>query len=192
MDVLERLATTDKQYPCKEESVCKNSPLNSLQPKCSECRLSVVASNFGWMTCHWAPKSHKDKHPIIEQEKKRDKLQRLRERAKAKHQKDRGRQRVLKEAARAEKQTERRIIKATRNSGRSNRDGDHVSNGNIVLDTKHQSTIESPVVKLHELDKVRADAKRSGNGRLGGLVLRNKHGRGIVVFAEEDYAKLKL
>jgi hypothetical protein len=42
-------------------------------------------------------------------------------------------------------------------------------------------------VNLAELDKVIEDAKRAGNV-LGGLVLRNKHDRGVIVFDEKNYA----
>lgn len=76
---------------------------------------------------------------------------------------DKGKRKVLKLAVRAEKQTERQLIHATKNSGRSNKDGDHVAAGEITLDTKLQSKRTNPVILLHELVKVGEDARRAGN-----------------------------
>ena len=80
-------------------------------------------------------------------------------------------------------------IKATRNSGRTNKDGDHLLAESIVLDTKLQSQRINPQVNLAELDKVRFQAV-SHNKAFGALVLRNKHDVGVVVMAEADFAKL--
>jgi hypothetical protein len=99
------------------------------------------------------------------------------------------RQRVNRIAAQAERDTESNIIKATKNSGRSSRDGDHLVAGRITMDTKLQSTRSDPVVRLYELAKVQADAKRAGS-LLGCLTLRNKHGVGVVVMSEEDFARM--
>ena len=102
---------------------------------------------------------------------------------------DKGKRKVLKLAVRAEKQTERQLIHATKNSGRSNKDGDHVAAGEITLDTKLQSKRTNPVILLHELVKVGEDARRAGNW-MGALVIRNMNGIGVVAIAEADFARL--
>jgi len=76
-----------------------------------------------------------------------------------------------------------------KNSGRSNKDGDHVAAGEITLDTKLQSKRTNPVILLHELVKVGEDARRAGNW-MGALVLRNMNGIGVVAIAEADFARL--
>jgi hypothetical protein len=138
---------------------------------------------------YWRPINRQIAHPVLRAEKREAARLKLQQRVAARRDKDRGRQEVLRKAERAERQTEQSIIKATVNSGRQKQDGDHISMGRIVLDTKHQSRRDNPVVMLEQLEKVRADARRNGYS-LGALVLRNKHGRGVVVIAEEDYANL--
>jgi hypothetical protein len=105
--------------------------------------------------------------------------------------KSRPKQALLRKAVRAEQSTERNfsssMLTSTVNSGRSNKDGDHDLLSRVTLDTKLQSGAGNPVVNLAELDKVMEDAKRAGNV-LGGLVLRNKHDRGVVVVDEKNYA----
>ena len=156
--------------------------------QCQYCKLASAGG--GPMNC-WKPWSPGTPHPKLTAEKKQ-KAQDRREAATAKRKaKSRPKQDLLRRAARAEKQTESNIIAATRNSGRTAQDGDHVHAGRITLDTKLQSGNTHPVVHLDELDKVRGDARRAGNP-VGALVLRNKHGRGVVVFDEQDYAQLLL
>jgi hypothetical protein len=107
----------------------------------------------------------------------------------ARNNRDRAKIQIQAAAVRAEKRSERNIIHATKNSGRSNRDGDHVLAGRITLDTKLQTTRLNPEIHVHELEKVRSDARRAGNP-IGGLILRNENGHGFVVLAEEDFARL--
>lgn len=189
---LELLATIDsKPVPCSEGEHCKNSPFNSARPLCMECNLCPVASvNLNFKEHHWKATSSKHKHPIVEAKKRYAKYQKTLERAKKRAAKDPARQARTRAAARAERKTNAAIIKSTRNSGRVNRDGDHVFDGRICLDTKQQSNTENPVVHLHELDKVRRDARNSGYP-IGGLVLRGSTGRGVVVFDERDLSALR-
>lgn len=177
--------------PCKQGESCRNSPSNSHRPKCNSCRLSpdneygVLAGVFPseWLGMGGV------KNVVLEKEKRDSKRAKAIDRQKARKAKDPAKQAVLAKAERAERRTNAKIIKATRNSGRVNRDGDHLYADHIVLDTKLQSTTEHPVVRLHELDKVREDAKRNGR-TAGALVLRNKFGRGVVVIDEADFAKI--
>jgi hypothetical protein len=125
---------------------------------------------------------------VLEQEKRDANRRKVLERQQVRKNKDRDRQAVLSRAAQAESRTQKEVIKATRNSGRVNKDGDHLLFGRITLDTKLQSGAENPIVKLQELDKVRSDAKRAGNP-IGGLCIKNKNGRGVVVFDLRDVAK---
>jgi hypothetical protein len=152
------------------------------------CRL---AESGGGPMNAWRPWQQGQVHPKLAAEKKQ-KAQDRREVAVAKRKaKSRPKRDLARRAARAEEQTNRNIIAATRNSGRTAKDGDAVHAGRITLDTKLQSGNIHPVVHLDELDKVRADARRGGNP-IGGLVLRNKHGRAVVVFDEQDYARMLL
>lgn len=172
-------------------SVCKNSPdyLGEQGAKCALCRLSP--DNEGRQMAHyWKPiKIAVKEHPDLKNEKLLIKaLSRMAD-LRAKYGVDKKKRKVSRLAAQAEKKTERNIIKATLNSGRRNKDGDHVSMGIITLDTKLQTTRENPVIFLGELEKVRADAVRSGK-LVGGLVIRNKNNVGCVVLKEEDYAEL--
>lgn len=177
--------------PCDLEEYCKNSALvkGKLGSKCALCRLSP--DNEGRdIPQYWSPfPDTVQRHPVLEKEKKDKKWARHMVLLAAKRARDPKRQRISRLAERAERTTEKNIIRATKNSGRSNKDGDHVSLGNVTLDTKLQTTRENPVIYLHELEKVRGDAKRSGK-IIGGLVIRNKHNVGCVVLSEEDYAIL--
>jgi hypothetical protein len=173
---------------CGEAENCRNSITRAgmHRTKCGLCRLAPDAENI---TVHaWSPVAGA-KHPTLEAEKR----QKGRDRALAAHRqrlsRNPGKMRVQRRAERAERSTEQSIISATKNSGRSRQDGDHLAAGQVTLDTKLQSMRDHPVVMLHELGKVRED---SANARTlcGGLVLRNKHGVGVVVFAEEDFAKI--
>jgi hypothetical protein len=128
------------------------------------------------------------KHPQLIKEKKetREAIRKMQiDKRKAK---DKSRRATAKAAERAERKTEQEIIKATRNSGRIARDGDHVFGGNITLDTKKQDNFY-PTVILTELEKVRADSRRAGT-IAGGLVIVNCMDRRVVVFALEDLPKV--
>lgn len=130
-----------------------------------------------------------DKHPILEEENRNAKVANKLSKLIAKRSRDPKKIKVSRLASQAEKKTEKNIIHATKNSGRRNKDGDHVSLGMITLDTKLQTTRENPVIFLSELEKVRSDAMRAGK-LVGGLVIRNKYNVGCVVLKEEDYAEL--
>ena len=166
--------------PCSESANCFNSG-----SKCDSCRLSPA----GGSQTLWWPRSSAFKHPVLEQEKRDRKFSAQAAKHQAKARRDPGRITLLKKAVRAEEATNRNIIHATKNSGRSNKDGDHVHAGRVTLDTKLQTTRINPVVMVSEVDKVRSDAKRAGMF-VGALVLRNRNGRGFVVLDEEDYARL--
>lgn len=174
--------------PCEQQSDCFNSPIHRGQGQAS-CYMCKLADHNGGSSILWKPWDKKLKHPKLVQIAREKNAKKVAEILAKKKSIDPKKQILASRAARAEKQTERQIIKATKNSGRSNKDGDHVSAGKITLDTKLQTGNLNPVVKLVELDKVRGDAKRAGNP-IGALVLRNKEGRGVVVLDENDYALL--
>jgi hypothetical protein len=138
---------------------------------------------------YWKPVSHTYTHPILVKEKRDAKRAKTIAKRAAEKAKDPSKQARLREAARAERRTNDKIIKSTRNSGRVNKDGDHLLGNNVILDTKLQSNAENPVIHLHELDKVRSDASRAGRP-VGCLVIRNKNGRGVVVIDERDLPKI--
>ena len=167
--------------------MCKNSPSNSSTPRCNDCRLSPGVNPLVGITSHYWHPVGKQKHPVLEQEKRNAKRLKTLARQEARKAKDPSRQARNRAAERAERRTEQAIIKSTKNSGRSNRDGDHVFNDKITLDTKLQSNAVNPVVNLQELDKVRSDARRSGK-QAGALVIQNKTGRSVVVFDLADFA----
>ena len=172
--------------------LCRNSILVTSESlaRCNLCRLSPTG---GSDRDYWVPtddaRRNRTKHPVIEAEKREERIGRMRKKQQVKKERDRSRVNVGRQAASAEKRTERNIIQATKNSGRSHMDGDHLSAGQITLDTKHQSLRANPIVLLSELEKVRGDAVRAG-AAIGGLVLRNKNNVGVVVFAERDYARI--
>lgn len=187
-DPLEVFAIVQDPVACLEGEKCKNSPSNSLHSKCNDCRLSPAAPYF-IRTVEWKPTNPKFKHRKLEEEKRHAKRQKTIERAEARKAKDPTKQARLRKAERAERKTERNIIKSTKNSGRVNRDGDHLLSNSVVLDTKLQSNSENPTVNLHELDKVRADAKRNGYP-CGILSIQNKTGRSIIVIDQRDVGRL--
>lgn len=182
--------------PCMMDLYCLNSKMitgTEARAKCALCRLSP--DNTGrdmahyWRPTQYAKDTRKDKHPNLKAEKLQKKIAKHQAKLVKNRQRDPQKRQISRLARQAEKSTERNIIHATQNSGRRNRDGDHVHGNNITLDTKLQTTRENPVILLVELEKVRADAVRSGK-KIGGLVIRNKHNVGVVVLAEEDYALL--
>ncbi len=183
-------AITTEPVACIEGEKCLNSPSQSFdhKSKCNDCRLSPGAPYFV-RTEHWKPVNPKFKHRKLEEEKRHAKREATIVRAEARKAKDPTKQARLRAAERAERKTNARIIKATRNSGRVNRDGDSLLFDSVVVDTKLQSTAADPVIHLKELDKVRADARR--NGKLcGALCLQNKTGRSIIVVDGADFAAI--
>ena len=173
---------------CSEGPFCNNGPSHSIQPKCPDCRLSPN-SYLGTTRHYWKSIDRKHYHPVLEKEKRDAKRRKTIEHREAEKAKDPARKARQRAAQRAERRTNAEIIKSTRNSGRLNRDGDHLFGNNVVIDTKLQSTATNPVVHLYELDKVRADAKR--NGRYCGILcIRNKSGRAIIAIDASDFAAL--
>lgn len=181
-------ALSGEPLPCEERDRCLNGSESQQEVEnfCYDCRFAL---KFPGRSNHWRPLKKGEKHPRVVAEKKQKKLVEIQAKQAHKRNRDRGKMRVLSLASRAEKQTERKIIQATRNSGRSNKDGDHVLAGRITLDTKLQTGRVNPVVLVAEVEKVREDARRAGNP-IGALVLRNQNGDGFVVLAEEDFALL--
>jgi len=186
MGLAEQLAA--ETVPCEESAQCLNSPESrgGAQTSCHTCKLALAGG--GSLNC-WRPWKRGLQHPKLAAQKREAGKQRRAAAQEKRKKRDRSRIDVQRQARRAESKTNRSIIENTLNSGRSHKDGDHVSAGRIALDTKLQSGNENPVVRLAELDKVREDATRGGNP-IGALVLRNKHGRGVVVFDEADYSRL--
>lgn len=178
---------------CREDLVCINGNFmkGDALSKCALCRLSP--DNEGRDMAHfWSPtkpaRKARVKHSKLELEKRMNKGAKQLVKLLEKRKRDPKKRKISRLAEQAERTTEKNIIHATKNSGRRNKDGDHVSMG-VTLDTKLQTTRENPVIFLHELEKVREDAVRAGT-LVGGLVIRNKHGVGCVVLREEDYAQL--
>lgn len=171
---------------CVLSGSCKNSTdlAGEQASKCALCRLSP--DNAGRNMSHfWKPVIAKQLHPKLVEEKRSSKIAKRILKLTKKNSADKNKRKISRLAAKAEKQTEKQIIHATKNSGRSNKDGDHVLYKSITLDTKLQTTRSNPIIKLDELEKVRRDAVRA-NMMAGGLLIRNKHGVGVVVFREED------
>ena len=175
--------------PCDEWICCGNSitQVGIGAGKCGVCRLSPTGPASGMS--FWKPNVPGQKHPGIVAAKQQAKQDRKDELDLKKRSADKGKRKLLVKAVRAEKQTERNLIHATRNSGRANKDGDHVAAGEITLDTKLQSKRDNPIVLLSQIVKVGEDARRAGNW-MGALVLRNRNGIGIVAMAEADFARL--
>jgi hypothetical protein len=185
---LELLAIVNSATPCLDGEFCKYSPSNHPRPCCNQCRLSPDAPDFV-TEVWWRPINSKYKNRQLEKEKREAKRAKTIAKRQAEKAKDPARKARLAQAERAERRTNAEIIKATRNSGRVNRDGDHLLHDYIVIDTKLQSKAENPVVHLQELEKVRSDAKRSGKS-IGVLCIKNKNAKGIVVLDEADFAIL--
>jgi hypothetical protein len=175
---------------CDQGKFCKNSVENKGEgaAKCMLCRLAPGNENLDQQ--YWKPIDTYTNfpHPVLRKEKVDAVIERARGKRQQRRDRDQGKRKVARIAAAAEKQTEANFIKATKNSGRSNRDGDHVAVGFITIDTKHQDR-EHPLVSLVELEKVRRDARNAGN-TYGALVLRNVKGYGVVAMEESDFAKM--
>ena len=174
--------------PCDEGAQCKNSIARAGigAGKCGACQLSPTGLRG---TSFWKPDVPGQKHPAVIAARAQDKKDRKAALDLKNRFADKGKRKLLVEAVRAEKQTERNLIHATRNSGRTNKDGDHVAAGEITLDTKLQSKRDNPIVLLSQITKVGEDARRAGNW-MGALVLRNRSGVGVVAMAEADFARL--
>jgi hypothetical protein len=185
--------------PCDMSEECRNSPQHAGEEhtKCHGCSLSPEYSSQDgrdpWRSfpSYWKPIGDWTQHPELILRKVNDRKSRREEARLQRLAKDKDRQKRAVQATRAEARSNRTIIKATKNSGRSYKDGDHVAASRITLDTKLQSQRINPVVNLRELDKVRIQARQSGT-LLGGLVLRGKNDTGVVVIHEDDFGKLLL
>lgn len=183
-----------KVTSCDQGKICRNSVENVglAGNKCFLCRLAPDNENNTGLPNYWSPiagLSRLDReHPTIRKEKRNARIGRAKDKQQQRLGRDQGKRKVARIAAAAEKQTEASIIKSTKNSGRSNRDGDHVAFGSLTIDTKHQNR-EHPLVSLIELEKVRKDARNAGN-TYGALMLRNVNGYGVVAMEESDFAKL--
>ena len=168
--------------------VCLNSPnTKGTQSLCENCKWCAAEPETGgdW----FRPSDKRVRFPRREAAEYQARRAKIAIKLASKQGKDKARVRIGRKAARAEKTTEKSIIKSTVNSGRSNNDGDHISGGSIVLDTKMQSSRTHPVIRLEELTKVRAQAKAAGYP-MGALVLRNRLNQGFVVMDEADFAVL--
>lgn len=173
--------------PCEAFERCLNRP-DARRPgpsACGECRF---AQSLGGTRNLWKPAKKGEKHPMATAARQAAKRAVQTARRAQSRLRDPLKRAVARQARQAEHRTGRAIIQATKNSGRSHRDGDHTMAGKITLDTKSQKRLH-PVVQIGEMEKVREDARRAGNP-FGALVLRNCHGRGFVVLAEEDFARL--
>jgi K+/H+ antiporter YhaU regulatory subunit KhtT len=174
--------------PCDASARCETwrDSQQELPPGCRTCKF---AKRFPGGFNHWEPVNKGEKHPDVVKVRREAKAAEEAAKRQKRLARDKGKMEVQRRARIAERQTERNIIHATLNSGRANKDGDHVLAGDITLDTKLQTGNLNPVVHLVELDKVAADARRAGKS-LGALVLRNKNGVGVVALFEEDFARL--
>lgn len=174
--------------PCDSRERCLNG---QEEPRIVEsfCFFCRFARNFPGTENHWRPVRKGEKHPDVIKAKLDAKVSRYREKAAKKARRDPAKIETLRKAADAERKTERNAIRATKNSGRSYRDGDQVLFNRVTYDTKLQSNRLNPVVYVEQIEKVRQDARRGANP-FGALVLRNQNGHGYVVMAEEDFARL--
>ena len=173
---------------CNYGSSCLNSLscLGVLSAKCGVCKYAPNGNNF---SSFWKPSDKKMKHPNQVAEKEANRKTRQLELKVKKQIVDKDKQALLRKAAAAERQTEKNIIRATKNSGRSHRDGDHTLANSITLDTKLQTNRTNPLVDMSQLYKVREDAKNAGNS-FGALVLRTPGNSGVVVMLEDDFSNL--
>ena len=175
---------------CSSGHACKNSitTVGKARARCGDCRLAPDNENVS--ATLWRPLKPHWTHPVLNQEK----LTKRKEKAQASQIKrlgvNRTRRAIGKRAARSEAKAVKNLNAVpTINSGRKFMDGDMSGAGMITLDNKDQSKNENPVVSMVELHKVREDAKRAGKP-IGGLILRNKFGVGVVVFDETDFARV--
>jgi K+/H+ antiporter YhaU regulatory subunit KhtT len=175
---------------CSEGKYCINSIENKGESaaKCILCRLAPDNENLSGHYWKTLP-NEKYVHPVLFAEKRKASINRLFVSKQARQSKDIAKRKVSRKAVLAEKETEKVFIRSTKNSGRSNRDGDSVLANFITIDTKMQSKAVHPIVRMDELDKVSRDAKNGGNN-IGCLCIRNKYRVGIIVLKEEDFGKI--
>lgn len=141
-----------------------------------------------------APRIHPMKANEKEEKKKKDKQEKINKKKDNKINKSKQtlanimEQNAKKRADAILKKTQKKdFFSHTINSGRANRDVDHVMHqGEIRLDSKHQSKLLNHQVKLSELEEARNKAHKF-NSNLGGLILFNKEARSVVVFDYEDW-----
>lgn len=171
--------------PCSAKDGCRNYAEADASSACGECGF---AARFPGLFNRWLSWDGK-KHPSVIKAKMDARRARQQATTERRLTRDRAKVNMQRLATAAERRTERSIIRSTVNSGRANKDGDHVMAGDITLDTKLQTRNVNPVVQIGELDKVSSDARRAGKS-MGGLVLRNRNGLGVVVLFEDDFARL--
>jgi hypothetical protein len=172
---------------CNVPEQCRNSvDIASEHNKCYICRLAP--GNESYAKDFWRPKEHGLKHPTILKEKADKKLAERKERIAHRQNRDKSKMKLSRKAVNSEREVSNKVIKATRNSGRTFMDGDFSVKNFITLDNKLQTTRVNPEVDLAELEKVNLDAERAKN-LLGGLVITNKHGVAVIVFKLEDFSR---
>jgi hypothetical protein len=172
---------------CSVGKSCRNSITNvsESQAKCYLCRLAPDGENL--IRDYWKPNPAGLVHPTLLKEKNDKKYKATKDRIAKRQNRSKDKIKMSRQAAKTEKDTADKIIKATKNSGRVNRDSDFSAVGFVTLDAKLQSTRINPEVDLGELDKAGSDARRAKN-KIGGLVITNKFGVSIVVFTLEDFS----
>ena len=187
MQLLIDVPLIDVVYPCEMSSECLSSPAHKGEggSLCSSCVWSPNGSgdtrdNFR------VPKGSRVKFARKEEADYAERRAKVAAKRTVESAKSKPKARIGRRAALAEKRSERGLIKSTRNSGRTNRDGDHNFADKISLDTKLQTGNLNPVVNLADLAKIQADARRVGNP-IGVLVLRNKNNVGVVAISEADW-----
>ena len=171
---------------CEEGPRCRNSTELAGEVG-SLCRMCQLAPGNGELQHHhWRPVDPGRTHPVLQRRKAQGNIDRLRAAETKRRAASPSKKQMALKAWAAEKQSEK-VIRSTVNSGRSHQDGDHLAAGSIMLDTKLQSTRSNPVIRLDELAKISAQARRNG-ALIGGLILRNRMNEGFVVLKEQDFA----
>jgi hypothetical protein len=179
---------------CEIGNQCKNSidVAGEIRARCYECRfgriIDIPIDNPAQIS-YWKPIHRSVEHPVIAAEKLFKKKAKHRAQVAKRLARDRGKVRLAKQAKKSEEKSAESIVKATKNSGRVNKDGDATAVNLIQLDFKLQSTSVDWVVKQAELIKIIQDGKRAGNN-IAALVVKNKLGQEIVVLDMADFGKL--
>jgi hypothetical protein len=152
---------------------------------CWNCKFAK--GNGGVGDDSYLPYDRKIKHPqvLAENQARKDakKAERKAEKRAQKATKDKEKVKLLKRANKVEQK-----VKQTLNSGRANRDGD-LHTESLAIDTKLQSNVTNPTIKVEEFDKVQTDARRGGKEH-GILIIENKDGRRFVVMSEQLFSEL--
>jgi hypothetical protein len=172
------------QHGCTVIRNCRNGLAD--RRTCVLCRFDDL--DPGIENRYW-PLEKAIKHPKLEAEKAAKKREKAYAQLAARQARNKGKQVLQAKARKAEAATERNIIKSTKNSGRVNCDGDHTAAGFFALDTKLQTTRETPQIKWTELQKIRSQAAANSKP-VGALVVRGKSGRAVVVIDEDDFGKV--